>query len=62
MDKSKVEVILPLDDLVALYAALQAQERSSQELVKLRNEVDGLRFMLHECMLLINDLKKGLGR
>lgn len=62
MDKKAWMVQVPIDDIIALYGAIQEQDKTKAENIQLRREIDGLRNMQQECMVLIGDLRRKLER
>ena len=60
MDGKRWTVQVPIEDIIALWGALQEQDRTAAENKQLRREVEGLRNMQNECMMLIGDLRKQL--
>lgn len=51
-------VNIPLKDLLELYAAVNQFQQHNDSLSQMRREIEGLRSMLTEVMLLIGELKK----
>lgn len=60
MDGKKWTVQVPIEDIIALYGAMQEHDRTAAENSQLRREDEGLRNMQSECMLLISDLRRQL--
>lgn len=60
MDAKKWTVQVPMEDIVALWNALQEHDKSAAENRQLRREVEGLRNIQQECMILIGDLRRQL--
>lgn len=51
-------VNIPLKDLLELYHAANEYEHRNQTLDQMRREIEGLRSMLSEIMILVGELKK----
>lgn len=57
-DPGKLPVLVPLDDLLALYRAANEQQEYNQELQRLRREIDGLRSLYQESLVLLSDIRR----
>lgn len=55
---SDLTVNVPLDDLIKLYNAANEFEANSRSYEQLRREMEGMRSMLSEIMILIGELRK----
>lgn len=60
MDAKSWTVQVPIEDIIALYGALQERDKTAAENQQLRREVEGLRNMQSECFLALSDIRKQL--
>lgn len=58
MEKKAWMVQIPIDDIIALYGAIEENDKTKAENAQLRREIDGLRKIQSECMLLLGDLRQ----
>lgn len=58
MEKGKWMVQIPIDEIIALYGAIEENDRTKAENAQLRREIDGLRNVQNECLLLLGDLRR----